>query len=197
MVLISGHLPSSLICHSISCFKPNLSQSFFEPSFFSDVLIERTIPLCERQMNTSHNLSTIRPGLFVLNLSHDFLPTVIMACHLMTNTVLFTLQYTLSTFTEWRGTKWQAEAYSGGELDGPDNGLPPGDWEMEVEPDEEFKTHKKSVKVPHTETVLVRFIHFPRHFEGEKNMNTNCIYRLKLRGPAGLNIVIPHNHRNP
>ncbi len=38
--------------------------------------IERTIPLCERQMNTSHDLSTIRPGLFGLSLSSDFLPTV-------------------------------------------------------------------------------------------------------------------------
>ena len=68
----------------------------------------------------------------------------------------FIPQYTLSTFTEWRGTRWKTEAYSGGELDGPDNGMPPGDWDMEVEPDEEFQTHEKAVKVPHTETVLVR-----------------------------------------
>ena len=44
----------------------------------SDMLlqsIERTIPLCEREMKTSHDLATIRPGLFGLNLSYAFLPS--------------------------------------------------------------------------------------------------------------------------
>ncbi len=35
-----------------------------------------TIPLCERQMNTSHNLSTLRPGLLWFNLSTYILPSV-------------------------------------------------------------------------------------------------------------------------
>ena len=38
--------------------------------------IQRTISLCEMQLNTSHDLSTIRPGLFGFYLSYDVLPTV-------------------------------------------------------------------------------------------------------------------------
>ncbi len=39
--------------------------------------IQRTMPLCEMQLNTSHDLSTIGPGLFGFYLSYDVLLTVV------------------------------------------------------------------------------------------------------------------------
>ncbi len=71
----------SPLCKPLSHFVALFSQSLYQILLFIDAPLqwrnclkwqttERTIPLCEMQVNTSHKLSSIRPGLFGLNLSY-------------------------------------------------------------------------------------------------------------------------------
>ncbi len=71
----------SPVCKTLSHFEALFTQSLCHVLLFIDATLrwrnclkcqttERTIPLCEMQVNTFHKLSTIRPGLFGQNLSY-------------------------------------------------------------------------------------------------------------------------------
>ncbi|XP_070536454.1 protein SSUH2 homolog [Ptychodera flava] len=63
------------------------------------------------------------------------------------------LHYELETFTEARSTSRVHEPHYGGPVDGPMNGIAPGPWQIDVQPDGLFSNHTKFTEVPHTSTV--------------------------------------------
>ncbi|XP_022088518.1 protein SSUH2 homolog [Acanthaster planci] len=65
------------------------------------------------------------------------------------------LHYQLETFNEERSTSRKFKPYSGGFVDGPENGSAPPPWSVVCQPDEMFSTHKKKLEVPHTSVVTV------------------------------------------
>ncbi|XP_070536451.1 protein SSUH2 homolog [Ptychodera flava] len=63
------------------------------------------------------------------------------------------LHYQLETFTETRSVSQDHEPLYTNSVDGPRNGVAPSPWQIDVEPDELFSNHTKSIEVPHTSTV--------------------------------------------
>jgi len=68
------------------------------------------------------------------------------------------LHYTLETFMEIRTTKWARSPYFGGPVDGPENGIAPGPWQIDQQCSEGFfKNQTYEIEVPHTAHVQVCF----------------------------------------
>jgi len=63
------------------------------------------------------------------------------------------LHYIFETFMEDRSTSREHVPYDGGMVDGPQYGMPPGPWQMQIEPDGLFQDHVKLAEVPHTSEV--------------------------------------------
>ncbi|PNF35665.1 SSUH2-like protein [Cryptotermes secundus] len=61
--------------------------------------------------------------------------------------------YELQTFTEKRETSWKFVPYSGGEVDGAENGPAPLPWDINSQPSDMFKNEEKFIRVPHTSSV--------------------------------------------
>lgn len=88
---------------------------------------------------------------------------------------IFSPQYTLETYTEERSTSWEHEPYhgkswsrssadggslhvlpsTGGSVDGPINGPPPGPWEIHCNPTQTFHNEVHFLEVPQTSSVTV------------------------------------------
>ncbi|VDH96103.1 Hypothetical predicted protein [Mytilus galloprovincialis] len=60
--------------------------------------------------------------------------------------------YELDTYTEARSTEWTFVPYTGGPLDGPENGPAPGPWDIPAQCKKLFKDEKRESEVPHTAT---------------------------------------------
>jgi hypothetical protein len=67
--------------------------------------------------------------------------------------VMYHFQYELQTFTEKRETSWKFIPYSGGEVDGAENGPAPLPWDINAQPSDVFKNEEKFIRVPHTSSV--------------------------------------------
>ncbi|XP_022088517.1 protein SSUH2 homolog isoform X2 [Acanthaster planci] len=65
------------------------------------------------------------------------------------------LHYQLETFNEARSTSRKFKPYSGGFVDGPENGPAPPPWSIACKPDQLFFTHKKNLEVPHTSIIKI------------------------------------------
>ncbi|XP_077983829.1 protein SSUH2 homolog [Glandiceps talaboti] len=63
------------------------------------------------------------------------------------------LHYQLETFTESRYTSRDYEPYSGGRIDGPENGKPPDMWDMPCKPGAFFYTQNRYIEIPHTANI--------------------------------------------
>ena len=71
-----------------------------------------------------------------------------------------TPQYILESYTEKRTTKNKDIPYIGDFVDGPDQGTPPGVWDMECTCKKLFKDEVVELKVPHTEVIKVIYTPF-------------------------------------
>ncbi|XP_077993831.1 protein SSUH2 homolog [Glandiceps talaboti] len=63
------------------------------------------------------------------------------------------LHYELETYTEQRYTNRVYQPYYGGPVDGPMNGIPPGPWQIDIQPSQLFSDHTKLAEVPHTSSL--------------------------------------------
>ncbi|XP_070559582.1 protein SSUH2 homolog isoform X2 [Ptychodera flava] len=63
------------------------------------------------------------------------------------------LHYTLVSFTEDRSTKHASKPYWAGRVDGPENGTPPGPWDISCQPRAVFNEEVRLIEVPHTDSV--------------------------------------------
>ncbi len=102
-----------------------------------------------------------------------FLSGLYLTCLFLLCCVFF-LQYQLDTFTEGRKTAWAYTPYTGQPIDGPQNGVPPGPWNINIQPGEMFKDHEKHVEVPHTASVKV--------CHGCMGMGMNRCWKCRGRG---------------
>ncbi|KAG9260177.1 hypothetical protein AMEX_G26408 [Astyanax mexicanus] len=62
-------------------------------------------------------------------------------------------RYCLETYTESRSSAWKHETYTGQFVDGPQYGLSPKPWNVEVQYPPKFTDIVKKVRVPHTSSV--------------------------------------------
>ncbi len=68
---------------------------------------------------------------------------------------MFSMQYTLETFTEGRSTAWAYEPFRGQPIDGPMNGPAPLPWDIPVHVPDKFMKKENKLEVPHTASVKV------------------------------------------
>ncbi|XP_063436554.1 protein SSUH2 homolog isoform X1 [Mytilus trossulus] len=61
--------------------------------------------------------------------------------------------YILETYTETRSTKYENVAFKGQPIDGPQNGIPPGPWDIITNPCDIFSDEIRKMEVPHTASV--------------------------------------------
>ncbi|KAM3915723.1 protein SSUH2 homolog [Leptodactylus fuscus] len=64
-----------------------------------------------------------------------------------------TFRYRLESFTETRICKWAYDPYSGGQVDGPDNGPSPDPWTLQAKPTFLFVDAEHCMPLPHTSSV--------------------------------------------
>ncbi|KAI4888296.1 hypothetical protein NFI96_011991, partial [Prochilodus magdalenae] len=62
-------------------------------------------------------------------------------------------RYRLETFTESRSSAWECETYTGQFVDGPQYGMIPQPWQVEVQYPPKFTDTVHKVRVPHTSSV--------------------------------------------
>ncbi|MCI4390283.1 hypothetical protein PGIGA_G00120840 [Pangasianodon gigas] len=62
-------------------------------------------------------------------------------------------RYRLETFTESRSSAWEHEIYNGQYVDGPQYGIIPPPWQVEVQYPPKFTDTVQKVRVPHTSSV--------------------------------------------
>ncbi|CAC5366971.1 unnamed protein product [Mytilus coruscus] len=61
--------------------------------------------------------------------------------------------YILETYTETRATKYENVPFKGQPIDGPQNGIPPGPWDIITNPCDLFSDEIRKMEVPHTASV--------------------------------------------
>ncbi|KAL2090827.1 hypothetical protein ACEWY4_013090 [Coilia grayii] len=62
-------------------------------------------------------------------------------------------RYRLETYTESRSSSWESEPYNGQYVDGPENGMSPPPWEVQVQYPQKYTDVCLKVRVPHSATV--------------------------------------------
>ncbi|XP_031424109.1 protein SSUH2 homolog [Clupea harengus] len=62
-------------------------------------------------------------------------------------------RYRLETYTESRSSAWESEPYSGQYVDGPQNGMSPPPWQVQVEYPQKYTDVILKVRVPHSAVI--------------------------------------------
>lgn len=66
---------------------------------------------------------------------------------------IYLFKYTLDTFYETRKLRWTYTPFTGQNLSGPENGLPPNVWDIDYVPEKNFKHETKTLKLQNTDHV--------------------------------------------